>query len=157
MIKNCNQPHLAKGLCSTHYMRLYRYGTLAISDGRHRRNGEPPLRKTPLYRTWLGMKQRCYNVNSTYYKDYGGRGITICDEWKQDFVSFRDYMGDKPTPQHSIDRINNNGNYEPGNVRWATKSIKVSREIRCLVIDTKNYKVKTDSTKILEQLRYKTA
>lgn len=51
---------------------------------------------------------------------YGGRGITMCSEWKDDFYSFLDYIGKKPTLKHSLDRIDNNGNYEPGNVKWST-------------------------------------
>lgn len=74
------------------------------------------------YRAWFLAKDRCYNPNSPSYENYGGRGIGMCDEWRSDFVKFYDYIGKAPSPDHSIDRINNNGNYEPGNVRWATKT-----------------------------------
>lgn len=72
-----------------------------------------------LYLTWKSMNSRCNNPRATSYQHYGGRGIKVCLAWK-DFQVFRDYIGLKPTPQHSLDRINVNGNYEPGNVRWAT-------------------------------------
>ena len=71
----------------------------------------------PEYTTWSGMISRCKNKND---KNYGGRGIKVCKEWRKSFQAFFDYIGKKPSPDHSIDRINVDGNYEPGNVRWAT-------------------------------------
>lgn len=66
------------------------------------------------------MVQRCTNPNRPYWKDYGGRGIKVCERWHK-FENFLEDMGDKPGPKHSLDRFpDNNGNYEPGNVRWAT-------------------------------------
>jgi len=72
------------------------------------------------YRIWAGMHKRCKNKNEKCYKWYGGRGIKVCDEWLNDFESFYNHIGPKPGPGFSIDRIDNEGNYEPGNVRWAT-------------------------------------
>lgn len=72
------------------------------------------------YNTWTGMNNRCTNKNDSRYIRYGGRGITVCERWKKSFNNFMQDVGPRPSLKHSLDRINNNGNYEPGNVRWAT-------------------------------------
>lgn len=86
--------------------------------------------KTHLSR-WKAMKNRCYNENSIDYPNYGGRGIKVCDEWLHDFQKYADYIGPKPAPNYQLDRIDNNGNYEPGNVRWVDKSTQmINRRIQ---------------------------
>jgi len=78
--------------------------------------------RTALYGTWNMMIQRCTNPHVERYPLYGGRGIKVCERWRNDFAAFAADMGPKPSPQHSIDRTNNDGDYEPGNCRWATRS-----------------------------------
>lgn len=86
------------------------------------------LRSHPLYYTWHGMIQRCYGTKRKDYGRYGGRGITVCDRWKDSLENFIHDMGEKPSPKHSIDRINNDGNYEPSNCRWATPTQQASNK-----------------------------
>lgn len=80
--------------------------------------------KTTEYYSWVNMKTRCYNRKCEDYKDYGGRGIAVCDKWRNDFVAFLEDMGKKPSKRHSIDRINTDGNYEPNNCRWGTDEVQ---------------------------------
>lgn len=79
---------------------------------------------SPLYRAWMGIKTRCYNARSAPYADYGGRGIGLHAPWATSFVQFRDdverELGLKPSRLYSLDRIDNDGDYAPGNIRWAT-------------------------------------
>lgn len=81
---------------------------------------------SPEFNSWSGAKDRCFNKNNHAYARYGGRGITMCERWKNSFSAFLEDVGIKPSAEYSIDRWpNNDGNYEPGNCRWATKSQQV--------------------------------
>ena len=143
-INECKRKYNARGFCGMHYSRLKKMGLMPViqphvspnvyvrcsrddCDGKHFSKGLCQLhydlkrkKDSPVYRIWVGMKQRCFDSNHHSYPYYGGRGIDVCDEWANSFTSFYEHIGDRPSRGHSVDRINVNGNYEPGNVRWAT-------------------------------------
>jgi hypothetical protein len=86
--------------------------------------------KHPLNSIWHGIKSRCFNPRATDFENYGGRGITVCESWRNSFESFAIYientLGPRPSPQHTIHRIRNHAAYEPGNVKWATPKEQAS-------------------------------
>jgi len=104
---------------------------------------------TKVYNTWTTMKQRCNNPNNSKYYAYGGRGITLCERWSN-FENFLNDMGEPPTEKHSIDRIDNDGNYEPSNCRWAEIHIQANNTRNNLFIEYQG-KVKTLSQWCLEK------
>jgi len=115
-----------------------------------------PFKRPPaLYHVWASMKDRCYNKNNKAYPDYGGRGITVCDRWRDSYATFASDMGDRPDGT-SIDRIDNDGNYEPGNCKWSTRQEQQRNQRRAVYVTIENtvyraielsekYRLKTDT------------
>jgi hypothetical protein len=89
-----------------------------------------------IYEIWCGMKKRCLNPRSDQYRNYGKRGITVCEEWANDFTAFLRDVGERP-PGMTLERIDNGGNYEPGNVRWATPAEQTCNTRRTIRVRVK--------------------
>lgn len=92
------------------------------------------LKGTPEYKVWSSILERCRNKKHKRYSSYGGRGIDMCQEWADSFISFLQAMGHRPSDKHSIDRIDNDRGYEPGNCRWATSSEQNRNRRRCMFL-----------------------
>lgn len=103
----------------------------ACCRGSRYRHGHSAGRvKSPTIVTYNGMQQRCHNPNNTHYAYYGGRGIRVCDRWRESFDNFLADMGERPSTDYSIDRLNDDLGYEPGNCVWALKSENTRKALR---------------------------
>jgi hypothetical protein len=106
---------------------------------------------------WLGIIQRCENQNNALYYHYGKRGISICDRWRYSFASFMADMGPRPSRLHSVDRYpNKNGNYEPGNCRWATDIEQARNQITNRIICYRGKQMTLAEASQLAGLKYDT-
>lgn len=115
-----------------------KYCSNACRVASYRTHGESYAgRKSPEYTAWTNLKIRCLNSRAQNYPRYGGRGITVCDRWRDSYENFLADVGRRPSPDHSIERVDTNGHYEPGNVRWAlrTEQARNRRTTRLLTLD----------------------
>lgn len=128
-LSDCNSKYYAKGFCRIHWQRSYYHGDPYHIPARYVpfKHG---MHNTPEYRAYQMMKQRCNNPKYPEYRYWGGKGIKVCNRWLESFNNFIEDMGMRPTPNHSLDRIDPNGNYEPSNCRWATGSLQMHNTIR---------------------------
>lgn len=118
-VQGCTKPIHAKGYCNGHYLQVWRCGKIIHTGIREHTDKQ----KQPEYQSWIAMKKRCYDKNNPAYKYYGGRGIKVCDRWMDyvhGFDNFLEDMGRRPEG-YSLDKIDNDKDYEPGNCRWADR------------------------------------
>jgi hypothetical protein len=127
----------AKLLRSGHTISCGCQGSRATIGSRTTTHGETKNEPTLEYTAWCVMIARCHSPNSAGFAKYGAAGISVCGKWRNSYPEFLGDMGRKPTPRHSLDRFPNQaGNYEPGNVRWATaqqqaRNLRTNRNIEC--------------------------
>lgn len=110
------------------------------------------LTGTPEWVCWVAMKGRCFNPKAQGYENYGGRGITVCDRWRGSFEAFLEDMGARPSLDHSIERNDVNGNYEPGNCRWATSLEQGSNKRNNRLVEVRGQKMTLAEACRLSQL-----
>lgn len=152
-VDDCSNPSYTKGWCEMHYGRMRSHGSMnkpkwkprvipgnrnkGAAHNRHKHG----LTGTPTYKAWSGMKRRCYCEKDPNFKHWGGRGIKVCARWLDSFDNFLEDMGLCPSGM-TIDRENNDGDYEPGNCRWADRTTQ-----------SRNRRFSRVTPEIVEQIR----
>lgn len=116
---------------------VYNNGSPRISEHGEARRGEHSLE----WRRWVAMITRCTNPKASNYARYGGRGIKVCDRWIKSYSDFLNDMGRAPSAEHTLDRINNDGDYEPGNCKWSTKEDQQNNRRNTLLIEHEGKKL----------------
>lgn len=112
------------------------------------------MTKTPLHNKWCNMIQRCEDVRHTAYPHYGGRGIIVCTRWRTSFQAFMEDMGQVPFPGAEIDRIDNDGNYEPANCKWSTRTEQVRNRRNTLFVEHSDRRITVSEFAERSGLRY---
>lgn len=127
-VDGCSKAASKRGWCNAHYLRWRRHGAPTGGPGRGARpikhGGARRGNRLPEYSVWVGMRRRCSDLHDA---NYGGRGIQVCERWHE-FATFYADMGPRPSAQHEIDRIDNDGDYEPGNCRWVTRDAQATNK-----------------------------
>jgi hypothetical protein len=131
--EECNEKHYAKGYCKKHYLRIWKNGTLIIikNPKNHKEYKNPNWKNGKsshyLYKIYYDMIGRCTRITHVRYKDYGGRGIIVCERWKDNFWNFVEDMGERPEG-YLLDRMDNNKGYYPENCRWVDKFVSAKNK-----------------------------
>lgn len=147
--KNSRNSKFKHHFCGVACLRIYR----KENGGTRYKHG---MSYAPEHRAWDKIKRRCYSENDNRYKNYGGRGIKMCERWKNSFESFYEDMGDRPSSEHSIDRIDVNGDYEPSNCRWATSTEQSRNKMNSLFVNVNGKEIHLKEIAEIHNIGYET-